>query len=601
MKYVAVVLLLPAFCFQNDYTFTWPLKKSEAWSYAVTQITNKNAKTKFVIYGSELNSTDGTNTLAIVTYKDIAYHLLFMLPKDKIKVGGSWKYERLIFEEGFNEMGTLVKVKIIGRYILRKTQKDKKGEYAVIEGAFNVYDVKRTSNGKEEMSKTPQGRIDTSTLVNLADGTVEKASFAMDVQGRDIDKVGSGPMPKKFTIKETLELKEKISLEENDKIINAINKAIEKGAAGLRKLQKPDGSFVESSHADTRVGATALCVMALVHSGMKVSDPAIQRAFAFMTKEFRNNKNRKTYDVALLCMAIETKYLPLQEYDDMARFTEDDAREHIKKNIAKEDLDILKEAVAWFRTNQTTKGTWGYPEFKEYYDHSNTQYALLALKSAARCGVEVPVDVWQRSVQHWINAQGITGNKEVTLKLEFFNDKDAGITTTELKARPGGWGYLTGPMTGMGGMMGGGADDFEKRKYGAMTCAGLTSLIICESELFAAKKLDDKLRENIDRAKKQGLAWLQENFSMRANVPAAHFFIKFYLYYLYSLERVGVLYGIKKFGDHDWYHEGALMLINAQKDDGTWAMSILDLPLSDTAFALLFLKKATLKVKTRSN
>lgn len=600
MKYVAVVLLVPAFWAQNEYTFTWPLKKTEAWSYVVTQITNKNAKTKFVIYGSELNSTDGTNTLAIATYKDIAYHLLFMLPKDRIKVGGSWKYDRLAFEEGFNEMGALVKVKIVGQYVLRKTQKDKRGEYAVIEGAFNVYDVKLNSNGKEEMSKAPQGRVDVTTLVSLADGTLEKASFSMDVQGRDIDKLTSGPTSRKFAIKETLELEEKISLEENDRLINAINRAIEKGAAGLRKLQKPDGSFVEAVHADNRIGATALAVMALLHSGVKLGDPAIQKALAFMIREFRNNKNRRTYDVALLCMAIETKYLPLEQYDDMTRFTEDDAREHIKKNIAREDLEILKEAVAWLRANQTTRGTWGYPDFKEYYDHSNTQYALLALKSAARCGVNVPVDVWQRSVQHWIDAQGITGNNEVALKLEFFSDKEAGITTTELRARPGGWGYLTGPMTGVGGMVGGG-DDFEKRKYASMTCAGLTSLIICESELFAAKKLDDKLRENIDRAKKQGLAWLQENFSMRSNVPAAHFFVKFYLYYLYSLERVGVLYGIRKFGDHDWYHEGAVILINAQREDGTWAMSILDLPLSDTAFALLFLKKATLKVKTRSN
>jgi hypothetical protein len=137
------------------------------------------------------------------------------------------------------------------------------------------------------------------------------------------------------------------------------------------------------------------------------------------------------------------------------------------------------------------------------------------------------------------------------------------------------------------------------RGYGSMTCAGLTSLIIAESELFRTKDLDDKLKTAIDRAKKQGLVWLQENWSVRGNPPSAGFWSVFHYYHLYSLERVGVLYGIKTLGGHDWYAEGAMVLLRDQHEDGGWS-SWAELPVVDTSFALLFLKKATLRVAVRT-
>mgnify|MGYP001612062303 CR=1 FL=1 len=44
-----------------------------------------------------------------------------------------------------------------------------------------------------------------------------------------------------------------------------------------------------------------------------------------------------------------------------------------------------------------------------------------------------------------------------------------------------------------------------------------------------------------------------------------------WLYYtLYALERVGMLYDTKKVGPHDWYFEGAKVILDAQKPDGCW-------------------------------
>ena len=53
--------------------------------------------------------------------------------------------------------------------------------------------------------------------------------------------------------------------------------------------------------------------------------------------------------------------------------------------------------------------------------------------------------------------------------------------------------------------------------------------------------------------------WLGKHFAVNAN-----------LYYMYGLERAGMLYGTEKFGDHDWYLEGAKSIVRGQKDDGSW-------------------------------
>jgi hypothetical protein len=68
------------------------------------------------------------------------------------------------------------------------------------------------------------------------------------------------------------------------------------------------------------------------------------------------------------------------------------------------------------------------------------------------------------------------------------------------------------------------------------------------------------------------------------------------LYFMWSLERVGVLYDLPTIGRKDWYHWGAEMLVANQKFNGNWdnggypsANVVID-----TCLALLFLKRANL-------
>ena len=77
-------------------------------------------------------------------------------------------------------------------------------------------------------------------------------------------------------------------------------------------------------------------------------------------------------------------------------------------------------------------------------------------------------------------------------------------------------------------------------------------------------------------------------------------------YFFWSLERVGVVYGIEKVGGIDWYDLGADELIPGQHANGSWGSGAKGSEV-DTAFALLFLARSNLvrdlssKVEDASN
>jgi hypothetical protein len=73
------------------------------------------------------------------------------------------------------------------------------------------------------------------------------------------------------------------------------------------------------------------------------------------------------------------------------------------------------------------------------------------------------------------------------------------------------------------------------------------------------------------------------------------------LYFLWTLERVGVLYNLRQIDGKDWYRWGAESLVEVQKADGSWreggypgSMPAYEMASVDTCFALLFLKRANL-------
>ena len=206
----------------------------------------------------------------------------------------------------------------------------------------------------------------------------------------------------------------------------------------------------------------------------------------------------------------------------------------------------LHSAARYLIAGQQASGMWTYTKQGRGGDNSNTQFALLGLHEAANAGVPVPKTIWTRSLKHFSKTQN----------------------------RDGGWGYRGG-----------------QGSYGSMTTAGVASLYICGQKLMVGGRKVFRNGEYPNCGKylrniqlQNGLNWLARRFTVRTN-PGSKSWL---YYYLYGLERVGMLSGLREMGAHDWYREGAAELVSRQQRGGQWSI---DAKTYDTAFALLFLAK----------
>ena len=90
----------------------------------------------------------------------------------------------------------------------------------------------------------------------------------------------------------------------------------------------------------------------------------------------------------------------------------------------------------------------------------------------------------------------------------------------------------------------------------------------------------------------RSLQWMGEHF--RVDMNPNHRIGGWKLYYLYALERAGILTETPLLGNKDWYLDGARVLLAAQDKNGSWNKdSSGENATWQTCFAILFLKKAT--------
>jgi hypothetical protein len=182
-------------------------------------------------------------------------------------------------------------------------------------------------------------------------------------------------------------------------------------------------------------------------------------------------------------------------------------------------------------------------------DNSNTQFAILALWTAQRHGVPMKRTL-NLIVRRYVTSQNADG----------------------------GWGYHY--------RFGGGEATSPQ-----MTCVGLIGLAVghgLANPAAAGQQVRDPRILN-------GFVTLSKHIGQPAdrliNLPLEN------LYYLWSLERVAVLYDLPAIGDKDWYRWGAEILVANQNNlAGNWAEGKYpgSSPPLDTCLALLFLKRANL-------
>ena len=151
----------------------------------------------------------------------------------------------------------------------------------------------------------------------------------------------------------------------------------------------------------------------------------------------------------------------------------------------------------------------------------------------------------------------------------------------------------------------------------AMTCAGLIALAVAHgsSEHVLKNKQDNPFANKPnggpdvgdDAAIKKALKYLGSQITAaKGEVPVdaanpkkkRNRFkadrLNSNLYFMWSLERVGVIYGLETIGNHDWYAWGSDSLIDSQKADGSFNGSFDhgENEEINTSFALLFLNRA---------
>jgi hypothetical protein len=321
------------------------------------------------------------------------------------------------------------------------------------------------------------------------------------------------------------------------------------------------------------------------------------------------------------------------------------AKDNFKKKASPDDRRLLNSAVRWLLSKQQAN-IWRYPggspggttpenggsgPLSGMEDFSNTQYAMLALNAARRLGYPIQSNVWLKAADYCFKNQEKTGpevkwfpvpaadfpiaklrkmrdqylkelttaikkhNKEVkkahrqgkdpeavgltkdgprtsVTKPDPYKEKKFGDESLKMYAR--GWAYLPKDT---------------KYQSGSMTTSGVATLIICKDALEFAGKYK-AIQKKADKAIRDGCAWLARHFTIRSNPRGRG---AWHYYYLYGLERAGVLSLVREFGKHKWYEQGVKYLLSAQQGNGAWTAGGQSSELVNTCFALLFLKRAT--------
>ncbi|WP_437224446.1 DUF4159 domain-containing protein [Planctomicrobium sp. SH661] len=318
----------------------------------------------------------------------------------------------------------------------------------------------------------------------------------------------------------------------DDQLRERVLHSIEMAQKALLRMQRRDGSWPTMHYSSNEIGLTSLVTLSLLNSGVPPDNEQIRRAIGWIKSADRDPT--ATYDISLAIMALAASGDPT-----------------VRGKISR-----LAERLERYQHGGAEGGTWGYRDEANWYDNSNTQFAILGLREAEYAGVPISREVWQRAQDHFLRTQ--SGPVD--------------------SPNGSGWGYNQG-----------------QAPTGSMSVAGIASLTITSAALENDKDVSPDGRinccgEDVDPAQlaiDSGVRWLSRHFRVRSNPGSENW----PLYYLYGLERAGRFTGQRFFGEHDWYREGAEFLIAGQSvREGVWITRQED-EIAGTSLALLFLAK----------
>jgi predicted Zn finger-like uncharacterized protein len=387
-----------------------------------------------------------------------------------------------------------------------------------------------------------------------------------------------------------------------------VDKTVERGVAYLKSTQKPDGTWPDNKQAPNNpAGLAALAGLTLLECGAKKDDPAVKKVADYLRRrEAGNNKIANTYDVSLAILFFDRLGVP-------------------------QDRGLIQKLALRLVAGQKLSGGWDYPVPVLADPVSGTLASLLekskggVLANPATSKLEVKevdpsklgagpalpaqianLPVWRADAV--ISPQLDSNNSTTQFAiLALWAAKTWGAPVERPLARvvarfhktqnaDGSWGYQTSGAWQKTKALGG--------VPGAMTCAGLLGLAVGQGLVNEARGKGNpgqRPAAQQDPAIQRGLNFLAKQvadphkpWENASGAPLGD------LYFMWSVERVAVIFGLPRIGGKDWYGWGAEKLVANEKiqgDKGHWENSAYPgglNPVANTCLALLFLKQANL-------
>jgi hypothetical protein len=370
-----------------------------------------------------------------------------------------------------------------------------------------------------------------------------------------------------------------------------VDKAIEKGKARLKQLQLPTGTWGADGAAHP-VGYAALPALTLLECGVPKNDPVILKAETYIRAALA--KMDDTYELSLSilfldklgnkrdeemiqglslrliagqsgtggwgykCPNLETRqsralFKILKEASAPKKGSPAaDKPASLLRSIPLTVPELAKLAVLQDFSQIELKDPDGRAQepVAPTTDNSDTQFAIIALWTAQRHGV--PMD---RTLQ-------LIANRFKTSQ-----------------SPDGSWGYTYKNDGGVG-------------ESAPMDCCGLLGLAVGHGLAHNKGEEEDAIK---DPKIVNGFAAVNKFIGAptghRVDVPLQN------LYFLWSWERVGVLYDLPTLDDKDWFRWGTEGIIAHQEPTGEWLEGggyPAATPVANTCFALLFLRRSNL-------
>jgi len=297
------------------------------------------------------------------------------------------------------------------------------------------------------------------------------------------------------------------------------------------KGQAKDGSFSRFAG----IGPTAMITTGLLRNGVRASDPLVAKSIRYLEKHVRkdggihqNGTFFRNYEtcLSLMCFAAANKQLN-------GKYT---------KIIQRADKFI--KGIQWAEDDGKTRsdveyGGGGYGRSKRP-DLSNTSFLIDALKSA---GNKSDSEAIKRALVFLSRCQNFESEHNTTKFAAKIND--GGFFYT-----PAGGGSSPAGKTADGGL----------RSYGAMTYAGLKSM------LYAGV-------DKNDARVKAAVQWVKTHYQVKENPGLGQAGVYYYLHvFAKALDALKTETIVDKKGvSHSWRSELLKELKRRQKPDGSWA------------------------------